>query len=440
MNQRIQPAATPYTTPVVSTTNPKDWYIFFQFTYQGEVYERKLRKGINRFHDLKERKSEAEGLRQATEDKLKLGWNPIIDPEFKARHVSTESDLKKMTFPQALKYALEKKKPELAKKSFLGYRSILNMIIDKSKETGHAFVPVGMVTRLHVLELMQRLSEDRGMSNHRYNMFLGVIRSLYSKLEEWTIAEYNPASKIKQKEVAESDFYASYTEAEKIAISNYLPKHHYQLFVFMQVIYHTGIRPKELLLLRNNNIDLKRKLITIVPDFTEETTKTNFIRQIPIPNVLFPFFSEMCLDKYPPEFYVFGSPFEPGKGNRGGGTYKRPRDQAKGKGHVSGISGAMRPDYMKPSPYKAKRDTVGRLWKKLVKEDLKINKCLYAAKHTGGDDKILAGVDLDALRNMYGHRNKRMTERYAKQVKEMYFGAIRSQTPAFVTAKVRKIS
>ncbi len=432
-----------YTLPVICSTNPKDWFLFFTYFHEGKWHERKLREGINRIKDLKKRKQEAEGLRDARTAWLKLGWNPIIDPEFKARNVTATTDIHQMAFCEALDFAFEKKKPDLAKSSIKDYRNVLAIVKSKAIKTGLSFVPIKNVTRLHLLDLLVKLSEERGMSNHRYNVFLGVVRSLFSTLETWTVCEYNPASKIQKKEVAESDFYASYTEEEKNKIAEHLSKTHYQLFVFMQIVYHTGIRPKELLALRIADVDMKRRLITIVPDLKEENSKTNFIRPVPISNALYPFFREMYLEQYSGEFFLFGSPFEPGKGNRGAGSVRHPWGQRRGHNHQFGIFGAMRPDYLTPSPWQASRDTVGRLWKVLIKDPetgLGINKCLYAAKHTGADDKILAGIDLDALRNLYGHRSKQMTERYAKQVKEVFYSNIRTHAPAFTGGKVRKIA
>jgi len=433
----------PYTVPQLCAPEKSEWFIFFRYYHAGKWHLRKYREGINRIKNLKERKKEAEALREVRTDWLKKGWNPIIDPEFKARKIAQTNDVQQMCFCEAMDFAFEKKRPDLAKKSIQDYRNVLNIVKTKAIETGLSFVNVKQVTRLHILDLLAKLFEDRKMSNHRYNVFLGVVRSLFSTLEVWTICEYNPASKIQKKEVAESNFYATFTEEEKIRISEYLSKKHYQLFVFMQVVYHTGIRPKELLALRVGSVDLKRRVIIIVPDLKEETSKTNFIRPVPIPNALFPFFKEMYLDQYPNEFFLFGSPFEPGKGNRGAGSVKHPWGQRRGHNHTCGIMGAMRPDYLTPSPYNASRDTVGRLWKNLIKEPetgLGIDKCLYAAKHTGADDKILAGIDLDALRNLYGHRSKQMTERYAKQIKEVYNSSIRTQATAFTGGKVRKIA
>jgi integrase len=439
-----------YTVPVIRTANPNDWFIYFEFFHGGEWHGRKIRKGINRF-ELKERKKEAEGLRDATELKLKLGWNPVIDPEFKARNVLKGEDLGQMNFNDAMDFALEKKRKELAKKSFVDYRNILTIVKEYATKTGFGFMPVREMKRLHIITLLEGLSEERAFSNHRFNMYLGCICSMFTTLETWTVCDYNPATKIPKRVVAESNKFAAFTEEEKGRISEHLAAKHHQLFVFVQFVYQMGIRPKELLLLKVGQIDLKRRVVTLVPDLKEETTKTKFVQQKPIPNVLWSFVSQMYLQQYDPEFYVFGSPFEPGKGNRGFITamvpgQRRMIKQTRRNGfEVSErVTGAMRPDYLKPSPFKASRDTVTRLWQTLVKEELNINKCLYAAKHTGADDKILAGIDLDALRNMYGHRSKQMSERYATEIRQLHNSKIIEQSPDFAAkkkpAKVRRIA
>lgn len=56
---------------------------------------------------------------------------------------------------------------------------------------------------------------------------------------------------------------------------------------------------------------------------------------------------------------------------------------------------------------------------------------MYAMKHTGANEKILAGIDLDALRELYGHSSKLMTEKYAKVIKEVYRKQIMEKSPEF---------
>ena len=55
---------------------------------------------------------------------------------------------------------------------------------------------------------------------------------------------------------------------------------------------------------------------------------------------------------------------------------------------------------------------------------------MYALKHLGANRKILAGLELDSLRELYGHTSKLMTEKYAKVVKEVHRKNILENSPA----------
>ena len=84
-----------------------------------------------------------------------------------------------------------------------------------------------------------------------------------------------------------------------------------------------------------------------------------------------------------------------------------------------------------PGPNQLSRDTASKLWRKLIKDSLNIDITMYSLKHLGGDKKILAGVELDALRELYGHTSKRMTERYTKTLKEINRKQIIEKSPDF---------
>jgi site-specific recombinase XerD len=52
-------------------------------------------------------------------------------------------------------------------------------------------------------------------------------------------------------------------------------------------------------------------------------------------------------------------------------------------------------------------------------------------KHTGATDKILAGIELDALQSMYGHSSKFMTMKYVNGIKDIHNDKIRKLSPNF---------
>lgn len=68
---------------------------------------------------------------------------------------------------------------------------------------------------------------------------------------------------------------------------------------------------------------------------------------------------------------------------------------------------------------------------KLVETELNISVDMYSLKHLGANKKILAGIELDALRELYGHTFKMMTLRYAKVVKEVNRQPFLEKSPDF---------
>jgi integrase len=89
---------------------------------------------------------------------------------------------------------------------------------------------------------------------------------MLTRVQSWELIEVNPAHKISFLAVAETEKYIPYTEKERNAITEYLFVHHYQYYVFLMVLYHTGIRPKEVLALKIKDVDLLKQKIKIIPD------------------------------------------------------------------------------------------------------------------------------------------------------------------------------
>jgi integrase len=420
--------------PTASYTDPqlcdyggdiaKAWFVHFEISNPttGEVQRKQFRGGINYWLTPDDRRHAGEGLAREWRKKLKAGWEPAW------KIAATDiSHLSRMTFLEALKFAMDNYSASTATKR--AYQGTIDAIKKAARALQLEKAKASEMRRQHVKLLFQYCISKLGWSNAGFNKHLGYLHAILESLIEWEILEFNPAHKIKPLPVAETEKFIPYTPEEKKRIQEFFFVHHYSFFVYFQVLYHTGIRPKEILALKISDINLAGKEIKIMPDLQEENSKTKKIRRPPINNHLLPFLRELHLEQFPPEYYVFGSPFGP-NGNRGKGS------------ELGGISGARRPDYFRPSPTRVKRDTVTKLWKRLVMspepDGLGINKYHYAGKRTGGDDKILAGMDLDALKELYGHGSKFMTEKYAGIVKQVRREHIIDHSPAFLDSPGKK--
>lgn len=397
----------------------RPWFVYFEITnlVTGELSRQQHRGGINYYHDEPSRRRAGKELIRTWKESLKAGWIPTW------KIVGVTQPLAGMTFCKALDFSLENY--QASKPTKRAYRTCTKFIKTAATALQLSNIAAGDIKRQHIKLMLGYCIAKSGWTNASHNKHLVYLHAILGNLIEWEILEYNPSDKIKQLPVVETQKFIPYTPEEKKTIQEHLFVHHYPFYVYLMMIYHTGMRPKEVLALQIKDLDLSAGIIKILPDLEEENSKTKSIRRIPINPHLAPFLRELQLETFNPAYYIFGSPAGP-HGNRGRGS------------DDGNVTGASRTDYFQPHPTRIKRDTATRLWKKIIMDKLKINKYQYAMKHTGGDDKILAGMDLDALKELYGHHSKFMTEKYTSKIKELRRAHIMEHSPSFLQAPAEK--
>jgi integrase len=377
---------------VVKYNDPsKPWFIFFR--YNGQLY--RFKYGINYIENLKKRETEANLLRDALHKKLNSGWNPSI-PET----IDTKSDL---TLIEALDFALEKKKLTLANKTKIDYTCTVKFTKTAISSLKLNQLLIVDTKRIHIKLILEKIKSQRSWSNKSYNKNLGYLKAILSELMQWDIIENNPAHGIKSLKVGEIIANIPATDDEVKLIKDKILTDFPNFYVYIICIFHTGIRPEELLYIQLKMVDLNKNQIILPPGIT----KTDIERIVPINQFLKSYFEKMNLDNHNPNHYLFGSNRE--FSNRG---LKKELDFI-------------------PGPKRLNRDAASKLWRKLIKQDLKLDVNMYSLKHLGANKKILAGVELDALRELYGHTSKMMTLRYAKVVKEINRNQILEKSPDF---------
>jgi len=369
----------------------KPWFVFFR--YSGKLFRYKY--GINYITNLKKREAEANIICDALLQKLKEGWNPNVP--------DVVNNFSCLTFSEALDFAIEKKTPNLGSKTLCGYKSTVKFIKEALKATNMTKLLVADTKRIHIKLIIEKTKEQRKWSNKSFNKNLGYLKAILSELMQWDIIENNPAHGIKSLKVGEITAFTPATDEEVKLIKEKILVEFPSFYVYIISIFHTGIRPEELLHIKLKMINLQKSQIVLPP----EITKTDIERIVPLNPFLKNYFEEMKLSDYPDEYFVFGSKRE--FTNRG---LKKDLDFI-------------------PGPRRLNRDCASKLWRKLIIDGLKINVNMYSLKHLGANKKILAGVELDALRELYGHTSKMMTLRYAKVVKEVNRNQIMEKSPDF---------
>ena len=183
-----------------------------------------------------------------------------------------------------------------------------------------------------------------------------------------------------------------------------LLKNHPNFFNYISLIFHLGIRPEEILLIRLSMVDMNNDLITLIPENTKGRKK---YRVLPINKYLKNNLESMNFRNLPKDYFLFGSFREPGKGNIG-----KHEDFIPGPTHLS-------------------RDTATRRWESIVKKKLDIDRTMYSIKKYGGNKKSSAGISLDAIQGVFGHSEKETTLIYLTNQDEINRREVIEKSPDF---------
>lgn len=385
----------------------KPWYVYFSYrnpaTEKFKVFQEK--RGINRFETLKDRTAEACKLRDAINLDLKDGFNPFVTIQAAVKLSNTK------TFAEAMEYALERKRKTKAHKTFIDYRSMLKYITQVSVKLGLANLDIQDIKRRQIKGIMYELQDELKLKPHRYNAYLVTIKAMFTVLLDDEIIEMSPAHGIKSEAEPEPEGFATMSD-EKVKIKELIYADSFQFGLFCETIYESGIRPNEILGLQWNKIDYKNLEIKILPSVIienriEKVSKNLKMREVPVKESLLEKYKlvydlsckALELEKLPEEWFIFSN-----------------KDSL--------ISG----------PGRLHRQRITERWSRVVHAEgsgIDKSKKLYGLKHTGTDDKIMADIPLEALKDQYGHYSEKMTRRYAKKLKGKNADILRRDTPDF---------
>lgn len=384
------------TKPVPRLVDPsKGTYEAFFIVYDltGKKHVFRYSKGVNS-RPKSDRVYQAKAMADVLWEALSKGWNPLEEKYPRFEEEVTAHQL--MTFPEALKYAADVKRRELSKYSMYDYDGCARFISAAARKTGHDASVITAIKKGDIRELIGQAKEDNGWSNKARNKYLTILRSLLGVLAEEDIIEFNPAGRIKMEREEETIGYRRLTNDEKERVATHLLEHAPDFFEYLMFIYDDGVRRTETLQIRVSDVNLGREEVRIRAD----VAKTNRERIIPITSTIKDILLGRQVWALPGEYFLFSSNnFRPG-----------------------------------PTPYHPNTPT--NWWRKLVQAPaasggLGIDCKMYSLKHKGADDKIEAGIELDVLKTLYGHRSSQMTEIYARAVREKYKQKLINNTPSF---------
>ncbi len=352
----------------------KTWFVYYYYRQSiNDKFTRfRITGDVNRFKDAKTRQDLIELLKATVNEALANGFNPFN--EKKGPEYSTVE-----TLTAAFEDALKSKQLTANKKRTAGsYRQACRDWLTWLKKQQYNLIPVTAL-KPKILSDYQLFLIETGKNSRSINKEFSHLSNLYkSCMVNYEDITRNPFDLIPNLKENDSRLYESHTSEEMKLWGDYFKQHNFWFFNFCIFVYYCGMRPESICALRVNDVLLNDRKLIVDPDF-HKNNRTGY-KQLLAPHV--EHLQQLQLHKYPKDYFIFSNDFQPGE--------------------------------KKIKPVRA-----SEYWKEHVIDGLKINKKLYALKHTFAQNYLednRGSENLDWLRWQFNHSSLMETDTYAKRI------------------------
>lgn len=338
---------------------------------------------MNSISNYKERLADANKIKSILKERLEKGWNPVTNtyPEKSQKQIDLDR-LQEMNFSDALDFAREQLKKQWEVKTLQDYSSKIKYLKSACDSIGIT-KPIKDFKKAEFKLILEQVIGDRKLGSDGFNGYRTFLSGLVSELVEWDVMEGNLIRDIKTKETLKKVAHRPPTQDQRLTIVSHIKEHHREYFRFLCVLYGCGIRPKEITRIKIKHLHKLEHLFRLPAEITKNGTESD----VSIPEWVMDLLMEMKLEKYDPEFYIFG-----GKGNM-----------------------------FMPGKNKMHSNSTTTWWRRIVKEGLKIEVDQYGLKKLSADDlvrlKRREGADnlLSLAKEHFRHSDDKVTGVYTDQ-------------------------
>lgn len=234
----------------------KEWVVVW---YVKDPVTNKMircRKKFNRIKQLTKRRASAKAFINTINERLALGWNPAVTS------IAPRATTKLF---EALYLFLKVKAKEAEENSMRSYRSYISMFKTWLKDKGlseDAYVCA--ITYEVAMELMDDVDSRKEISPRTYNNYLMFFRLLFNWMIEHDFISDNPFDRIKRKpKKLTKKKRRILTDHELNMLFEYLGKNNPNYLCMALLCYCCFLRPKEIVSLKCNDIDLIKQVVHI---------------------------------------------------------------------------------------------------------------------------------------------------------------------------------
>lgn len=295
----VQPTIT-YRPAVLKKTSA-GWLIeYYSLNPQTKELQRKqvkMNREAKRFQRVSDFRNYANDVIMRLNAQLAGGWSPYMESD-NIRLYTRLQDV--------MQLYLQEKEKELRPATMVCYKSYCQML---SKWLGDG---VGMYASMfgkgHAVRYMDYVYNVRQVSARTWNNNLKMGRALFSWAKEKMYVKENPFEFIKTKRVDKKKRVLIEQDVRQ-RIKDYLQERNPDFLAVCELVFVSLIRPKEIMMIKVGDVMLAEKCIRI----RAEVAKNGNERFSAINGQILDWLLSVHLDKYPDDFYLFGSDLRPSK-------------------------------------------------------------------------------------------------------------------------------
>ncbi|GAP73092.1 hypothetical protein SAMD00024442_6_62 [Candidatus Symbiothrix dinenymphae] len=370
--------------PAVFKKNKSGWLI--EYYAENPLSKKLQRKQIklnrlaDRYHTQKEAIAHINRMIADINVQLSTGWNPFFEGD-DARLYTPIGD--------AIKKFIEEKTKESRRATIVSYVSFTSILMTWVEKT-NPNIYASTFSDAMAAKFMDYVYNERKVSARSYNNEVKFFRSLFNWLIEKFYAKHNPFNRIKLKKKQEKTRILIPKET-RAQIITCLRQQNSNFLLVCKLMYTSLIRPKEILNIQLKHIHIQEKYICIPANIAKNGKERHSAMNQAVIDDL----TAMHLEKYNPEYYLFGPSLTPDKRHCTDSRFRKEWDKI--------------------------RDTL-----KLPKEMQ-----LYSFRDTGINEMLKSGIDDLSVMQHADHHDLSMTTMYANHHDPNLSNIIYERAPEF---------
>ena len=269
------------------------WYISYYVKNPATGKLKLFRVKVNRYHNQKERIQAAKEIMAGLQERLALGWNPMVS---KAAPMATVPAF------QVFDTYLRVKSREMEKQSYATYASYVRIFRGWLESQGcTGTTPISSITDGTARKYMNYLETEKSVSPRSYNNYLSFMVTFMDWMKDKGYIQENVFTGIKRKPrrlMAKKR--RMLTDEELGTLFTWLQENNPEYLAVCLLCYCCFMRPKEIALLRCGDIDLRKQLVHVRAEIAKND-KESFRT---IPDAMMPAIRRLDLSKK--DWFLFG--------------------------------------------------------------------------------------------------------------------------------------